>query len=45
MFFAPDWAPVVPPQKVRLDPPGTHPSPTFCEGMTGALGDMFQDLS
>ena len=21
--------PVIPPQKVRLNPPGTHPSPTF----------------
>ena len=21
-----------------LDPPGTHPSPTFSEGTTGALG-------
>ena len=33
--------PVVPPQKVRLDPPGTHPSPTFSEGTTGSLGFLF----
>ena len=31
-------APVVPPQVRCLDPPGTHPSPTFSEGTTGALG-------
>ena len=31
----------VPPQKVRLDPPGTHPSPTFSEGTTGSLGFLF----
>ena len=28
-----------PPQKVRLEPPGTHPSPTFSEGTTGGPGN------
>ena len=33
--------PVVPPQRVlRLDPPLTHPSPTFSEGTTGGQGNI-----
>ena len=30
-----------PPQKVRLDPPGTHPKHFRNEGTTGALGFVF----